>query len=106
MTPWFSLSNRALGTFAAGFLIVVPIYFTNVWDSAHLPISSNRVFDGTGDVYNVSCVLDSEFTLNTREYDAYGPPYMSAALSIVYSAHSPSALQFLSMWHCITASIS
>jgi OPT family small oligopeptide transporter len=86
VTPWFSLVNRAFGAFVIGFFLIVPIYFTNTWGSAHFPINSNKVFDGNGNVYNVSRVLGPDFTLNIREYEAYGPPYMTAALLIVYSA--------------------
>lgn len=62
------------------------MYFNNVWNSAYFPINSNYVYDNTGSQYNVSRVLNADFTLNEAEFEAYSPAYLGAANSLLYSA--------------------
>lgn len=45
---------------------------------------SNHLFDNTGAPYNISQVLNADFTLNEAAYQAYGQPYQSAAYAIVF----------------------
>lgn len=70
--------------FIASFFIVVPVFFKNVWNTAYFPINSSDVFDNTASAYNVSRVLNTDFTLNEVAYEAYSQPYLSAGYAVVY----------------------
>lgn len=42
------------------------------------------MFDNTGSTYNVTKVLNSDYTLDVAAYEAYSPPYLSASYAILY----------------------
>ncbi|CAI7657164.1 unnamed protein product [Penicillium glandicola] len=86
VTPFFSLVNNVVGMAFVGIVIILPVYFCNVWNSAYLPINSNGIFDNTASSYNVSRILNSEFKLDEAAYEVYGQAYLGAANSILYSA--------------------
>ncbi|ROV94784.1 hypothetical protein VMCG_08848 [Cytospora schulzeri] len=82
--PFFSIANLATGMFIVSFFVIVPVFFSNVWNTAYFNINSSDVFDNTGSSYNVSKVLNSDYTLNVEAYEAYSPPYLSASYAILY----------------------
>lgn len=86
ITPFFSLVNNFVGMLLVGFCVIVPVYFANVWNTAYFPINSYDVFDNTGSNYNVSRILNDDFTLNVEAYEAYSPAYLSAAYAVLYAA--------------------
>lgn len=86
ITPFFALVNNFFGMLLVGFCVIVPVYFANVWNTAYFPINSYDVFDNTGNNYNVSRILNSDFTLNVEAYEAYSPAYLSAAYAVLYAA--------------------
>jgi OPT family small oligopeptide transporter len=86
VTPFFSLLNNVFGMAVVGIVVILPVYFCNVWNTAYLPINSNDIFDNTGNDYNVSRILSSDFTLDVEAYEAYSPAYLGAANAVLYSA--------------------
>lgn len=85
-----------------GFIFAPALYFTNVWNSAYLPINSNYVYDNTGNPYNVSLVLNPDFTLNESAYEAYSPAYLSALNSLLYSvffATYTATIVYIGLYH-------
>lgn len=96
------MANLSAGMFIVGFFFIVPMYFSNVWNTAYLPINSNDVFDNTGNQYNVSLILNADFTLNETAYEAYSPAYLSAANSLLYSAFFAiylATLTYIGLYH-------
>ena len=86
MTPFFSVANATFGMAFVGLVIVPIVYWTNSFNTAYLPINTNHVFDNTGNLYNVSKILNPDYTLNVAAYEAYSPPFLGAANAILYSA--------------------
>ncbi|KAG6829206.1 hypothetical protein H0H92_005335 [Tricholoma furcatifolium] len=83
-TPWWAEANIAVG-FVFFFWIITPaLYYTNVWFSAYLPISSRTSFDNTGNTYNVTQIINSDSTFNAEAYAAYSPLYLSTTFAISY----------------------
>jgi OPT oligopeptide transporter protein len=60
------------------------LYYSNVWYSEYLPISSRGSFDNTGAAYNVSAILTPEKTLDVAVYDAYSPLFISTTFALSY----------------------
>ncbi|KAM3503523.1 hypothetical protein MY11210_008678 [Beauveria gryllotalpidicola] len=75
--PSFVTFNYFSGAFLSMFMII-GMWFTNAYGSAHLPINSNLPFDRFGKRYNVTRVLNERGTLDMAKYDAYSKPYLSA----------------------------
>lgn len=84
--PFFAVANQAAGIFIFSFFIVVPIFYSNVWNTAYFNINSSHTFDNTGALYNVSRILNADYTLNVEDYEAYSQPYLSASYAVVYMA--------------------
>lgn len=55
------------------YIVSPALYYSNVWQSAYLPIQSNSIFDDVGKTYNVSRVIDKahDFGFNETKYAAY-----------------------------------
>ncbi|KND87135.1 Glutathione transporter 1 [Tolypocladium ophioglossoides CBS 100239] len=85
ITPFFAACNMFAGMAIAVILVIIPVYWSNALNTAYFPINSNYVFDNTGQQYNISRVLNSDYTLNEEKYKAYSVPYLSAASSVVYA---------------------
>ncbi|KAK2048969.1 OPT oligopeptide transporter [Colletotrichum somersetense] len=85
MVPAFSTFNRTLGMWLIGF-IILGIYYSNAWNTAYLPINSNRVFDHFGKIYNVSRAIDDRGMYDHEKYMDYSAAYLGAANTLVYGA--------------------
>ncbi|PTB76649.1 OPT-domain-containing protein [Trichoderma longibrachiatum ATCC 18648] len=68
MVPLFSTINLFIGILLTS-VIIISVYYTNTYYTAYLPINSNHPFDHFGNRYN---------------YQAYSPPYLSAANVVNY----------------------
>jgi hypothetical protein len=45
---------------------------------------SSYSFDNTGSIYNVSRIINSDFSLNIQAYKSYSPLFISASFAIYY----------------------
>ncbi|KAK6859679.1 OPT family small oligopeptide transporter [Apiospora arundinis] len=78
-TPFFSFAQQYCARFVSG-LIIIGMYWGNMYWSAYMPINSNEVFANDGKKYNVTRILDKETnSINVEAYRAYGPPFFSGA---------------------------
>jgi len=83
-TPWWAEANIAVG-FVFFFWILTPVlYYSNVWFSSFLPISSRGSFDNTGAAYDVSQILNADSTINLQKYHNYSPLFLSTTFAISY----------------------
>jgi len=83
INPFYSTMNWAAGAFIT-FPIIIAICFSNVWNTAYLPINSNYVFDNRGKRYNVSRIIDDNGLFDHEKFKQYSPAYLSAANSLIY----------------------
>ncbi|KAJ8604186.1 hypothetical protein MRB53_041899 [Persea americana] len=60
-------------------LIIIGMYWGNAYWSSYMPINSNESFDNTGNIYNVTRILDGKGGVDVAAYKEYGPPYFSGA---------------------------
>ncbi|KAI5478852.1 proton-dependent oligopeptide transporter, POT family [Pseudohyphozyma bogoriensis] len=96
VVPWWAEVNIFVG-FVITFWIIAPImYYTNVWYSAYLPISTSAVFDRFGQSYNTSAVVDiANMALNVTAYESYSPLFLPVTYSAVYGLAMASTTAFL-----------
>ncbi|KAK8865665.1 OPT family small oligopeptide transporter [Kwoniella newhampshirensis] len=82
--PWWAEVNIGLG-FVIFYWILAPIlYYTNVWQTAYLPINVIQAADRFGQSYDIFNVLTPEVTLNRTAYAEYSPVYLSATFSMTF----------------------
>jgi OPT family small oligopeptide transporter len=101
MVPFFSTLNRAIGMFFS-FFIVIAIWYTNTYNTGYLPINSNRVFDNTGNLYNVSRAINAKGLFDAAKYEAYSPPFLSAGnltIYVFFFAIYPASLTYIYLNH-------
>ncbi|OAA58931.1 Oligopeptide transporter OPT superfamily [Niveomyces insectorum RCEF 264] len=85
MTPFYITCN-AFAVVVLFYLLLSPIlYYTNVWNSAYLPLLSSTTYDNTGKVYNISRVVDKNLNFVLSKYEAYSPMYISMSYSLTYA---------------------
>ncbi|KAJ2919361.1 hypothetical protein MD484_g1053, partial [Candolleomyces efflorescens] len=98
-TPWWAEANVMIGFVCFYWILAPALYYSNVWNSQFLPISSIHAFDNTGKPYNVSRIINPDTTLDLRAYKVYSPLYLSTTFALSYG------LSFLSITSTITHAI-
>lgn len=75
VVPTWAILN-VLGSLVLWIYVVTPaLYYTNTWWSAYLPMQSNSIYDNTGQVFNVSKVINKRdgFAFDLEKYQEYSP---------------------------------
>ncbi|TCD66879.1 hypothetical protein EIP91_000777 [Steccherinum ochraceum] len=84
VTPWWAEANVVVG-FVFFYWIVTPIlYFSNVWYSQFMPISSSGSYDREAKPYNITRILNPDATFNEEAYKAYSPLFLSTTFALSY----------------------
>ena len=74
-TPFWSTIQSLFGQVTAG-LIILAMYYTNMYWSAYMPITSNGAFDNKGVQYVANKIVTNG-TLDVEKYKKYSPPFYS-----------------------------
>jgi OPT family small oligopeptide transporter len=82
--PWFSIANTLIGVFLFYIVGCSTIHYTGTWSSKFLPMSDSATYDNTGSSYNVTRILNPDFTLNIAAYEAYSPLFLSTTFAMSY----------------------
>jgi OPT family small oligopeptide transporter len=83
--PFFSTFHMYISSMLGG-LIILGIYYSNMYNSAYLPINSSSAFANDGKPYNVSkIIVDSK--LDQQLYQQYSPPFYSAGYILTVGAN-------------------
>ncbi|KAJ0968421.1 hypothetical protein J5N97_025338 [Dioscorea zingiberensis] len=83
-SPWFATANIAVG-FVFIMYIVTPIaYWSNLYNAKTFPIFSDGLFTSSGQVYNITSIIDSDFHFDLQAYEKNGPLYMSTFFTVTY----------------------
>lgn len=83
-SPWFATANVAAGFFLVMYVLVPSCYWLDVYRANKFPIFSGGTFATSGQVYNISSIIDSNFHLDTAAYEREGPLYLSTFFAITY----------------------
>ncbi|PAV19757.1 OPT oligopeptide transporter [Pyrrhoderma noxium] len=83
-TPWWAEANIAAGFIFFFWFLTPVLYYSNVWFSQFMPISSRTSFDNTGASYDVSRILNPDSTINLEKYHSYSPLFLSTTFAISY----------------------
>lgn len=79
VTPFFSALQQYGARVLSG-LIIIGMYWGNMYWASYMPINSNEAFDNQGKVYQVGNILNNQTqTVDVESYKEYGPPYFSGA---------------------------
>ncbi|CAN6223562.1 unnamed protein product [Urochloa humidicola] len=95
-SPWFATANIAAGFFIVMYIITLVNYWLNIYKARNFPIYSDGLYRVTGQKYNISTIMDSQFHFDTNAYEENGPLYISTFFAFSYG------LGFA----CLTATVS
>ncbi|KIH86422.1 hypothetical protein SPBR_08121 [Sporothrix brasiliensis 5110] len=101
MVPFFSTINSFAGALL-GCLVIGAVWYGNGYHTSYLPINSNRLFDNTGRLYNISRIVDDRQIFSQARYEAYSPAYLAAGNLVVYVfffAIYPATLVYIGLNH-------
>lgn len=105
VTPWFSTIQQYGARVLSG-LIIIAMYWGNMYWSAYMPINSNEAFANDGLRYNVTRVLNEKQNgINLEAYKEYGPPFFSGANVFgqgAWFAWYPMTLFGVTVSHCLS----
>ncbi|KAG8960556.1 hypothetical protein FRC00_000062 [Tulasnella sp. 408] len=73
----------------AGFImfywIIVPaLYYSDVWKTGHLPMSTSGAYDRFAQPYDIGRVITPDHRLNITAYEEYSPLYLPVTYAMTY----------------------
>ncbi|CAN4127143.1 unnamed protein product [Withania somnifera] len=83
-SPWFATANVAAGFIFIMYVLTPIFYWLDVFKAKTFPIFSSELFTSTGQVYNISSIIDSNFHLDIAAYERQGHLYLSTVFVITY----------------------
>ncbi|KAI0007844.1 OPT oligopeptide transporter protein-domain-containing protein [Xylariaceae sp. FL0662B] len=83
--PFFATCTMYVGSILGG-LIILGIYYSNMYNTAYLPINSSSAFANDGNPYEVQKVVVNN-KLNETLYQEYSPPFYSAGYILTVGAN-------------------
>lgn len=60
------------------------IHYSGMWYSDYLPVQNVHAYDNTGQVYNVSFIMDENMQFDEAAYHAYSPLYLPTQFALAY----------------------
>ena len=83
--PFFATCTMYIGSIL-GALIILGIFYSNMYNTAYLPINSSSAFANDGTVYEVQKVIVNN-KLDATLYQNYSPPFYSAGYILTVGAN-------------------
>ncbi|XP_059442305.1 oligopeptide transporter 7 [Corylus avellana] len=83
-SPWFATANVAAGFVFVMYILTPICYWLDVYKAKTFPIFSDDLFTSTGQEYNISSIIDSNFHLDLAAYEREGPLYLSTFFAMTY----------------------
>ncbi|KAK6162222.1 hypothetical protein DH2020_002063 [Rehmannia glutinosa] len=83
-SPWFATANVAAGFFLVMYVVTPLSYWFNIYQAKNFPIFSDDLFTTSGQIYNISSIIDSNFHLDNAAYERQGPLHLSTFFAMAY----------------------
>jgi OPT family small oligopeptide transporter len=84
VVPFWAQANVFAGWLVIFALVTPILYYTNTWYTSYLPLSGSDSYDNTGQVYNVTKIVDAAGNFMPEAYSAYSPIFMPATFAMAY----------------------
>lgn len=86
IAPWHAIASTLIGLVMFIWIVTPAMHYSNYAWSDYLPISDSNTYDNTGQVYNVSRIIDPiTFEFDEEKYKAYSPIYLSTTFTLCYA---------------------
>lgn len=84
MFPFWSQLNVMAGFILFYWIIVPALYYSDVWKTGHLPMSSSGAYDRFAEPYDIGRVVTPDHRLNVTAYEEYSPLYLPVTYAMTY----------------------
>ena len=84
LSPTFSHVNTLIGLGIFVIITTIGISFTGALYTAYLPINTSTTFDNTQAEYDVTKIINSDITFNSKKYHNYSPLFLAPAFALNY----------------------
>ncbi|KAM0490594.1 hypothetical protein ACHAP8_011432 [Fusarium lateritium] len=100
VVPVWAILNVLVSLVIWIYIVSPALYYSNTWFSAHLPLQSNSIFDNTGQVFNVSRVINKkdDFTFDPQKYADYSHIYLPVTYALNTFGLSFATISSLFVW--------
>ncbi|OAE28509.1 hypothetical protein AXG93_1736s1050 [Marchantia polymorpha subsp. ruderalis] len=101
-TPWYTLANISLGFGLYLYILIPLLYWRNVYNARTFPLFSSNLFRLDGRRYDTNRIITSDFRLDLKAYEEYGPMHMSITFAMTYAlsfATISSAFTHVALFH-------
>jgi OPT family small oligopeptide transporter len=102
LVPFWAAVNVVAGLAIIMWIIAPILYYSNFLYSAYMPILSAAVFDNTGNVYDVSKILTSDYVFDRGAYEKYSRVFLPVTYMLSYGmqfAGLAALLTHTGIWH-------
>lgn len=84
-TPFFAIANVFVG-FVLLCYVMMPISYwaLNLYSASTFPLYSNDLFTGSGQLYNISAIVNDKFEIDMDAYDQQGKIHLSLFFAVSY----------------------
>jgi OPT family oligopeptide transporter len=82
--PFHALANVAIGVVLFFWVIAPALHFSGWSYAEYLPFFNNKSWDNTQHHYNITRILNPDYTFNLKEYEAYSPLFLGTAFALCY----------------------
>ena len=86
INPFFIVLQLVLAVLTWAVVVMIPVFFSNTWFTAYLPINAWYAYDNTGEKYSAQVILTPDKTLNQTAYEQYSPMFLPASMVLRYGA--------------------
>jgi OPT family oligopeptide transporter len=83
-TDRHAIANTLIGVVFFFCFLAGVLHFNGVWYGQYLPVSDSTTYDNTGNPYDTSRILTSDFTLDEEAYKNYSPLFISTTFAMAY----------------------
>ncbi|XP_047983073.1 oligopeptide transporter 7-like [Salvia hispanica] len=83
-SPWFATANVAVGFFIVMYVVTPISYWFNIYDAKVFPIFSEDLFTSSGQIYNISSIIDDSFHFDDAAYQQQGHLHLSTFFVMTY----------------------
>ncbi|AJR61620.1 ASG_G0027790.mRNA.1.CDS.1 [Saccharomyces cerevisiae] len=98
-TPFY-VSANTYASVLIFFVIVLPcLYFTNTWYAKYMPVISGSTYDNTQNKYNVTKILNEDYSINLEKYKEYSPVFVPFSYLLSYALNFAAIIAVFV--HCI-----
>ncbi|KAI5061917.1 hypothetical protein GOP47_0022456 [Adiantum capillus-veneris] len=102
VSPLFATVNVGIGFVIIVYVLLPSAYWSNMYDAKKFPIFTSRLFTENGTFYNITSILNPDFTLNHTAYEQQGQVHLSTAFAFAYGlgfATVAAALTHVMLFH-------